>query len=136
MKRSEINPRTGEVIAITVLAYKNATDQVLLLDAGHPVPPGYVQISDQQAAALSQPKTPITEVSMRQARLALLQTGLLSQVQGAIDALESPAKEAAQIEWEYATGVERNSQLVQILSPALELTEQQLDDLFTLAATL
>jgi hypothetical protein len=71
-----------------------------------------------------------TSVTMRQARLALLGAGLLEQVNAAI------TDPAAQIEWEYATTVERNSPLVQNLSIGLGLTEQQLDDLFTTAATL
>jgi hypothetical protein len=69
-------------------------------------------------------------VTMRQARLALLSAGLLDQVNAAI------TDPAARIEWEYATTVERNSSLVQSLASGLGLTEPQLDDLFTLAATL
>lgn len=71
-------------------------------------------------------------VSMRQARLALSRQGLLGQVQAGIDALP----EESQIEWEYAGFVERNSPLVQSLGSALGLTDEQLDDLFILAATL
>ena len=79
------------------------------------------------------PPTPIpTLVSMRQARLALLQSGLLATVDAAIAA----GSEADQITWEYATEVDRNSPMVVNLSASLGLTEQQLDDLFTLAATL
>lgn len=72
-----------------------------------------------------------TSVTMRQARLALFDAGLLSQVDAAIS--QNPR---AQIEWEYATTVERNSELTQSLASGLGLTEQQLDDLFTTAAAL
>lgn len=75
-------------------------------------------------------------VSMRQARLALLRAGKLADVDAAIAALPSPSKEAAQIEWEYATEVKRTSKLVQSLTPALNLSEAEMDDLFKLAATL
>lgn len=75
-------------------------------------------------------------VTMRQARLALLQSGLLSQVQTAIDSLPSPQKEAAQIEWDYSSEVHRDKPFVQLLGAALGLSEQQLDDLFLLASTL
>lgn len=75
-------------------------------------------------------------VTMRQARLALLQQGLLSQVQTAIDSLPSPQKEAAQIEWDYSSEVHRNKPFVQLLGAALGLTEEQLDNLFLLASTL
>jgi len=71
-------------------------------------------------------------VSMRQARLALKQQGLLATVQSNIEALP----EDAQIEWEYAAQVERGSDLVATLGAALGLTEDQLDDLFKLAVTL
>jgi hypothetical protein len=71
-----------------------------------------------------------TSVTMRQARLALLGAGLLDQVNAAI------TDPAAQIEWEYATTVERGSELTQALAAGLGLTEQQLDKLFTTAAAL
>lgn len=77
-----------------------------------------------------------TVVTMRQARLALLQQGLLYQVQTAIDSLPSPQKEAAQIEWDYSSEVHRDKPFVQLLGAALGLTEEQLDNLFTLASTL
>ena len=77
-----------------------------------------------------------SSVTMRQARLALLQTGKLADVSTAIASLPSPQKEAAQIEWEYSNEVQRGNAFVSMLGPALGLTEQQLDDLFTLAATL
>ena len=75
-------------------------------------------------------------VTMRQARLSLLSTGLLSNVASAINALPSPQKEAASIEWEYSQTVERNRGFVVLLGKALGLTETQLDDLFILANTL
>lgn len=75
-------------------------------------------------------------VTMRQARLALLQQGLLSQVQIAIDSLPSPQKEAAQIEWDYSSEVHRDEPFVQLLGAALGLSDKQFDDLFILAAGL
>jgi hypothetical protein len=77
-----------------------------------------------------------TMVTMRQARLALLRGGLLSQVDAAIAALPSPQKEEAEIEWEYSQEVHRDRALVQMLAPALGLTESDLDDLFIMGATL
>lgn len=71
-------------------------------------------------------------VSMRQARLALLAAGLLDDVEAAIAA----GPQAARIEWEYATEVQRDYGLVLQLAPALGLTDRQLDDLFVAAASL
>lgn len=81
--------------------------------------------------APSQPYIP-SLVSMRQARLALLQSGLLAQVNAAI----AVGSEADKITWEYATEVRRGDALVAGLSAALGLSASQLDDLFTLAVTL
>lgn len=83
------------------------------------------------------PPPVITEVSMRQARLALLGAGLLGAVGTALGGIKDPmARQAAQIEWEYSTTVHRHGALVGQLAPALGITDSQLDDLFTQAATL
>lgn len=83
-----------------------------------------------------QPPTPAVSipsiVTMRQARLALLQSGLLSQVNAAVAA----ADEATQITWDYSSEVHRNHPFVATLAAALNLSDAQLDGLFTLAATL
>jgi len=70
----------------------------------------------------------------RQIRLALLDAGLLDSIQNAFTDLAEPMKTRAQIEWEYATEINKNSPLIQKLYPKLGLTEEQLDDLFVAAA--
>jgi hypothetical protein len=96
----------------------------------------YTRKSDEQIAAIEAAKIP-RRVTMRQARLALLGAGLLEQIDAAINAIEDATqKAAAKIEWEYAQEVDRDHQWVQGLSTALNLTEQQLDALFTQAASL
>jgi len=83
------------------------------------------------------PPVPVPDsVTMRQARLALLGAGLLSQVGAAIASMPSPQKEAAQIEWEYAATVERGSPLIGQLAPALGMTEAEMDQLFIEASLL
>jgi len=69
---------------------------------------------------------------MRQAKLALLQQGLLASVNSVIE----QAGEAEKIEWQYATEVKRDNSLVQAIASQLSLTEQQLDELFVLANSL
>jgi len=81
---------------------------------------------------LNAPPPPPKVVSMRQARLALLQANLLSSVEEAVAA----GNETDKISWEYATEVKRTDALVISFSASLNLSEQQLDDLFRLAATL
>lgn len=75
-------------------------------------------------------------VTMRQARLALLGAGLLTQVQTAIDALSEPQKTAAKISWEYSAHVQRHNGLVPQMAAALGLSEAQIDALFISAAAL
>lgn len=76
------------------------------------------------------------QVTMRQARLALLGAGLLDDVTAAIDALPEPTRTAARIEWEYSTSVQRHRGLVQQLGSALGMTSEQLDALFIAAAAI
>jgi hypothetical protein len=83
------------------------------------------------------PPAPVPQsVTMRQARLALLGAGALSGVDAFINSLPSPQKEAARIEWEYASTVERGSALVTALSTALSLDAAALDALFIGAGAL
>ena len=92
---------------------------------------------EQEADAIAQDlksKTPAT-VTMRQARLALLDLELLSSIDEAINTMQEPDKTKAKIEWEYAAVVERNSDWVSDLGQQLGLSDTQIDDLFRLAAT-
>lgn len=77
-----------------------------------------------------------SSVTMRQARLALHAHGKLAAVQDAINLLSDPPKTAAQIEWDYASVVERASPFVAMLTPALGMTDAEMDELFREAATL
>ena len=76
-------------------------------------------------------------VTMRQARHALLNAGLLDAVDTAIAAIpDETERRQAQIDWEYATEVRKDWPWVQTLSTALGLSEEQLDQLFTEASGL
>ena len=78
----------------------------------------------------------VKTVSMRQARLALLQSGLLTQVNSAISNMIGLAGDQARVVWEFSNTVERDNPLIAQLGVALNLTSNQLDDLFTLANAL
>lgn len=94
------------------------------------------EIAEQDSRqAAAKPVVP-QEVSMRQARLALLGRGVLNQVDAAIDSLPSPDSEAARIEWDYSSVVARNSPLVTMMGAALGLDDDALDELFITAAAL
>lgn len=69
-------------------------------------------------------------VSMAQARLILLKIGKLSEVDSAINNMIGDEGESARIEWEFQTRVSRKSNLVMEMANMLELTDEELDDLF------
>ena len=72
------------------------------------------------------------QVTMRQARLALLNAGLLDDVEVVIAA----AGREAQLEWEYAAVVDRSNPAVAAVRQQEALTDAQIDDLFREAAKL
>lgn len=70
-----------------------------------------------------------TSVSMCQARLQLLEMNLLDQVEDMIS-----GNRKAEIEWETATSVDRDSALVQQLASDLDLNESKVDGLMLAAS--
>lgn len=72
------------------------------------------------------------QVTMRQARLALLGAGLLDDVEVVIAA----AGREAQLEWEYAAVVDRSNPAVAAVQQQQGMTDAQIDDLFREAAKL
>jgi hypothetical protein len=70
------------------------------------------------------PPVIIPTLTMRQARLALLDDGLLDEVEAAIT---TPSD---RIWWDYSTTVERSHPLVNAVLTALGKTETEMDDMF------
>lgn len=80
------------------------------------------------------PAAPVPfSVTMRQARLALLSQGILDDVETAIAEMDD---RAVQIEWEFATTVERQSPFVAQIAELLALDDEALDALFLKAVSL
>jgi len=76
-------------------------------------------------------------VTRRQAKQALLMSALLANVQPAIDAIEDETERGmVQIFWDDSTTFERNNPQLIALGEALELTDEQIDDLFIQASEL
>ena len=73
-------------------------------------------------------------VFMRQARLALLEAGLLDDVNQVIASLPEPMKTEASIDWEYATEVRRDWPTLLQIVQYLGLTEELVDNLFISAS--
>ena len=75
-------------------------------------------------------------VTMRQARTALFNAGLLTTVNTAIASMPGAVGDVARIQWEFSSDVLRDQPLVTALSSVLGLTAAQLDSLFITASTL
>lgn len=126
-------------VVIKCHAYSNAQMDMLRADLGDDAAAHEALIAEVEATyeppEPAPPQVP-QSVTMRQARLALLGAGLLASVDAEIDSLPSPQKEAARIEWEYATEVQRVSGLVPMMGAALGLDDAALDALFIAAVAL
>jgi hypothetical protein len=97
---------------------------------------GWRVMTPEEVEEADKPKPVVPHtVTMRQARLALLAVGLLDDVEDAIEAIpDLKTRRAAQIDWEYATDVRRDSPLIAQLGPNLGLTDAQIDELFIAAS--
>lgn len=92
-------------------------------------------VAEQEAAAIeADRKSKVPQViSRRQAKQALLKAGLLDVADAAISA---SGDRAAQIDWVDAQEFRRDWATLISMQNALGLTDEQIDDLFRLAATL
>ena len=97
----------------------------------------YIRDLTQQEIDQRKPRLPDT-CSPRQLRIALIQNGISpSVVDAQIDGISDPVqKEIASAEWEYALEIKKEHPLVGMIATSLNLTEQQVDDIFVLAVTL
>lgn len=102
-------------------------------EEGVVVTAGEQQAAVEEAARLASVPSFVT---MRQARLALLQSGHYATVLDYITNMAGDAGIAARIEWEYSQDVKRSQPLTQSLAALLNLTELQVDELFIAAAAL
>ena len=95
---------------------------------------GHIFIEYNNGFITNPPKPSIavpSTITMRQARLQLLEVGLLDDVE-ALVALDRKS----QIEWEYANEVYRQSSLIELVKEAMSLTDEQIDDMFLSASKL
>ena len=86
-------------------------------------------------AAADKPAVPQT-VGRAQARIALMQAGLLDQIEAALQALPEPPRLLAMEAWNSATSFNRNGTLINMLKSNVGLTDEQLDALFIAAAAI
>lgn len=123
-----------DIAAATAAARE--TPGVIAIEAGTP---SRVYVQGDTLPAHMQPQQDSgipQEVTMRQARLALLSAGKLEAANNAINALSEPQRTAALIEWEYSQTVQRHKGLTVAIGSALGMSDSQIDQLFITAATL
>ena len=101
-------------------------NQVLVSMAPELVDGVWREVFAVETAPVSVPQ----QVTMRQARLELLSRDLLDDV----DAVIAVAGRAAQIEWEYASTVDRDNPVIAAVQQQQGMTDEQIDDLFREAA--
>ena len=114
-------------------AYSNGQMDMLRADLGADAAQYESLIAEVEATYSPSPPQPIRvpqQVTMRQARLDLLSRGLLDDVEAMIAA----AGREAQIEWEYASIVDRDNPVIAAVQQQQGMTDEQIDDLFREAA--
>jgi hypothetical protein len=120
--------------------YKDQQNKLHFIDPkfDHMLPADCVPITDEEAKAIqlaqltSIPLIIPASLTMKQARLALLDAGYLDNV---ITGVSQMSREA-QISWEFAATVDRNDPLTEALAIMLGLDNAALDMLFTDGAKL
>jgi len=70
------------------------------------------------------------EVQLWRIRTVLKLMQLETQIESAIDTMSEPSKTAAAYIWKFGTTVERASQTVLLLQSVLQMTNEQVDNLF------
>lgn len=100
---------------------------------------GTQELELQAAVAAHDPNKPTVPraVTPRQIRMALIKAGYtLQNIEDTLNTLPEPQKSEAKIAWEYSNEFQRNNPLIIAFAPMLNLTPDQIDQLFMLAATL
>ena len=84
-----------------------------------------------------QPTVDVSDVTPRQIRLQLLRLGITeTTIDGVINTLPSPQKEAAMITWKFSTMFQRHNALVPVISAMLSYNSSQVDQIWLDAAQL
>jgi hypothetical protein len=102
----------------------------------HLLPEGSIPITEEEAEALRPlpppPPPSIEPISPRQIRMALTRVGLRTLVESAVATGNQDLKDW----WEFSTSFERLNPQVIAMGEALEQSQQDLDNLWSLGATM
>ena len=134
---SNVNPLEREYLQNKVLVNFNV-EQVTDIDGNIRYvyeqlrfEPWYSEEAIQKAVDKRKEEIKVKSITPRQARLKLLEVGLLDELEVIIT-----TNRAWRIEWEYATEVKRDSPLIDAVAVSVGLTELQIDEMFTEASKL
>lgn len=128
------------------IALLNAFGQVVTIVRGD-VPEGWQPPEGMTACPVSQlpegwtrvpePVAEVTEITPRQMRLAMLASGIDPDgIRAMLDQIpDASQRKQAIIEWEYALSIKRDHPMLEPLAAMCGISHEQLDGLFTLAAT-
>jgi hypothetical protein len=89
----------------------------------------YEGATPQEIAAVKKESVP-QEVQLWRIRTILKSMRYEDSIETVLNNLEEPTKTAALCIWNYGSTVERNSQTVAMLKTALQLTDEQVDEMF------
>lgn len=92
---------------------------------------GLTEVPEPVAPETPAPPTVPLVVTPRQARIALLNAGLLDAVEAAV----ASSPRSVQIDWEYAIEIRRDNPVIAAMADQLNFTSEQIDDLFFAAAS-
>lgn len=77
------------------------------------------------------------KISSRQLRYQLILQGFnLETIEQALNQLPEPNRSLAKVDWEYATNFYRNNAMIVAVGQLLQLTEEQIDNIFIQGALL
>ena len=94
-----------------------------------------VDLTEEEIASL--PKTKIPTISLRQAREALIEKGLFDNVESILASVEDPKeKKILTNYWEYSQEFQRDHKLLGLITQALGMTDDEVDEFFLFAYSL
>jgi hypothetical protein len=118
------------IIEITGKAIAMRGNEYVYLHSKETVEPSILAEAEALKVEKEKPMVP-SSITPRQARLYLHQNGLLDKIEAMI-----AQDKVYQIEWEYATTIERNSPLTQAIITELGLSATETDAMFVEASGL
>ena len=99
---------------------------------------GWIQVplTDEEILEIQKSTIP-QQVTMRQARLALLYSGLLEQVESALEQIPDPVQRMAiNIEWKHSSVVDRDHPMLEWIGHIVGLDTHKMWDMMKYASTL